>query len=55
MSDNDESEESSYTSSSYSVNTIRINKEKRNTITIDVNKYNKLFFSIYKYLITINF
>lgn len=42
MSDNDESEESSYTSSSYSVNTIRINKEKRNTITIDVNKYNKL-------------
>lgn len=44
MSDSEESEEneSSYTSSSYSVNTIRINKEKRNTITIDVNKYNKL-------------
>lgn len=44
MSDNEESEEneSSYTSSSASVNTIRINKEKRNTITIDVNKYNKI-------------
>ena len=44
MSDSEESEEneSSYTSSSYSVNTIRINKEKKNTITIDVNKYNKL-------------
>ena len=44
MSDNEESEEneSSYTSSSASVNTIRIIKEKRNTITIDVNKYNKI-------------
>ena len=44
MSDNEESEEneSSYTSSSASVNTITIIKEKRNTITIDVNKYNKI-------------